>query len=42
MWIIGCDFHVGFQQVAIFDRTSREIAIGGCSIPRRRARFTRL
>lgn len=26
MWIIGCDFHVGFQQVAIFDRTSREIS----------------
>ena len=26
MWIIGCDFHSGFQQVAIFDKQSGEIA----------------
>ena len=25
MLIIGCDFHPGFQQVAIFDNTSGEI-----------------
>src|SRR5208337_4108206 len=26
MLIIGCDFHAGFQQVAMFDRTSGEIS----------------
>ena len=25
MWIIGCDFHSGFQQVAIFDNQTGEI-----------------
>jgi transposase len=25
MWIIGCDFHPGFQQVAIFDKQTGEI-----------------
>jgi transposase len=25
MLIIGCDFHPGFQQVAIFDNTTGEI-----------------
>jgi hypothetical protein len=28
MLIIGCDFHPGFQQVAIFDNTSGEIQEG--------------
>ena len=25
MWIIGCDFHSGFQQLAIFDNLTGEI-----------------
>ncbi len=25
MWIIGCDFHSGFQQIAIFDNQSGEM-----------------
>ncbi len=25
MWIIGCDFHSGFQQVAMFDNQSGEM-----------------
>src|SRR6185369_2399345 len=40
MLIIGCDFHPGFQQVAIFDNRTGEIEKSGCSTGKRRSRFT--
>jgi hypothetical protein len=40
MLIIGCDFHPGFQQVAIFDNLTGEIKEKRLHTARRRNSFT--
>jgi len=40
MLIIGCDFHPGFQQVAIFDNQTGEYQEKRLSHARRRSSFT--
>jgi transposase len=41
MWIIGCDFHSGFQQVAIFDNQTGEMEEKKLSHPEQAAEFYR-
>ena len=40
MLIIGCDFHPGFQQVAIFDNQTGEYQEKRLSTGRKRSSFT--
>jgi transposase len=41
MWIVGCDFHPGFQQVAIFDNQSGAIEEKKLHHPRQAIEFYR-